>query len=59
MKLIAGIAKPSSGTVQVKGITVNGLPPERLSGTVAYVFQNPEDMFIGRPRMRMTEWKRC
>ncbi|WNS46586.1 energy-coupling factor transporter ATPase [Paenibacillus sp. MMS20-IR301] len=46
MKLIAGIARPSSGTVQVNGMTVNGLPPERLSGTVAYVFQNPEEMFI-------------
>ncbi|AIQ40224.1 MULTISPECIES: ABC transporter ATP-binding protein [unclassified Paenibacillus] len=46
MKLISGIARPSSGTVNVKGIEVNGVPPERLSGTVAYVFQNPEDMFI-------------
>ncbi|WP_042201231.1 ABC transporter ATP-binding protein [Paenibacillus camerounensis] len=46
MKLIAGITAPTGGTVQVKGITVNGLPPERLSGMVSYVFQNPEDMFI-------------
>ncbi|WP_246188003.1 ABC transporter ATP-binding protein [Paenibacillus tengchongensis] len=46
MKLIAGIAQPTAGTVTVKGITVNGQPPERLAGTAAYVFQNPEDMFI-------------
>ncbi|KUP23403.1 ATP-binding cassette domain-containing protein [Paenibacillus sp. DMB5] len=46
MKLIAGITVPTGGTVQVKDITVNGLPPERLSGIVSYVFQNPEDMFI-------------
>ncbi|MNO44600.1 putative HMP/thiamine import ATP-binding protein YkoD [compost metagenome] len=46
MKLIAGIVRPTAGTVDVKGITINGLPPERLSGTVAYVFQNPEEMFI-------------
>ncbi|MNB93043.1 putative HMP/thiamine import ATP-binding protein YkoD [compost metagenome] len=46
MKLIAGITAPTSGNVQVKHITVNGLPPERLSGIVSYVFQNPEDMFI-------------
>ncbi|MEK3748466.1 energy-coupling factor transporter ATPase [Paenibacillus sp. FSL E2-8871] len=46
MKLIAGIVRPTAGTVNVKGMTVNGLPPERLSSTVAYVFQNPEEMFI-------------
>ncbi|MEK4208499.1 MULTISPECIES: ABC transporter ATP-binding protein [Paenibacillus] len=46
MKLIAGIVRPIAGTVKVKEMTVNGLPPERLSGTVAYVFQNPEEMFI-------------
>ncbi|WP_052414646.1 ABC transporter ATP-binding protein [Paenibacillus sp. FSL R5-0345] len=46
MKLIAGIVRPTAGTVNVKGMVVNGLPPERLSGTVAYVFQNPEEMFI-------------
>lgn len=46
MKLIAGITVPTGGTVQVKDITVNGLPPERLSDIVSYVFQNPEDMFI-------------
>lgn len=46
MKLIAGIVKPTAGTVNVKGLTVNGLPPERLAGTVSYVFQNPEEMFI-------------
>jgi energy-coupling factor transport system ATP-binding protein len=46
MKLIAGITAPTGGTVNVKGITVNGLPPERLAGIASYVFQNPEDMFI-------------
>lgn len=46
MKLIAGITAPTDGKVNVKGITVNGLPPERLAGIASYVFQNPEDMFI-------------
>lgn len=46
MKLIAGIAKPSGGTVHVKGTLINGLPAERLSGIASYVFQNPEEMFI-------------
>ncbi|AIQ19059.1 hypothetical protein H70357_21855 [Paenibacillus sp. FSL H7-0357] len=46
MKLIAGITTPTGGTVYVKGMKVNGLPPERLSGIASYVFQNPEDMFI-------------
>ncbi|MEK4059042.1 MULTISPECIES: ABC transporter ATP-binding protein [Paenibacillus] len=46
MKLIAGITTPTGGTVHVKGMKVNGLPPERLSGIASYVFQNPEDMFI-------------
>ncbi|UQZ32172.1 hypothetical protein C2I18_00550 [Paenibacillus sp. PK3_47] len=46
MKLIAGITAPTGGTVNVKGMTVNGLPPERLAGIASYVFQNPEDMFI-------------
>ncbi|MRN56753.1 ABC transporter ATP-binding protein [Paenibacillus monticola] len=46
MKLIAGMVRPTEGTVNVKGIKVNGLPPERLSGIVAYIFQNPEEMFI-------------
>lgn len=46
MKLIAGIVQPTEGSAEVKGILVNGLPPERLAGIAAYVFQNPEDMFI-------------
>lgn len=46
MKLIAGIVKPTAGVVHTKGIKVNKLPAERLSGIAAYVFQNPEEMFI-------------
>ncbi|MNM60234.1 putative HMP/thiamine import ATP-binding protein YkoD [compost metagenome] len=46
MKLIAGIAKPSAGSVAVLGQDTNTVSIERLSRHVAYVFQNPEDMFI-------------
>ncbi|KAA9002383.1 energy-coupling factor ABC transporter ATP-binding protein [Paenibacillus spiritus] len=46
MKLIAGIARPSSGAVEVLGQDTRTLTLERLSREVAYIFQNPEDMFI-------------
>lgn len=46
MKLIAGIAKPSKGTVSVMGQSTKDLSIEQLSSNVAFVFQNPEDMFI-------------
>ncbi|MGZ7446097.1 ABC transporter ATP-binding protein [Paenibacillus sp. TH7-28] len=46
LKLIAGIAKPSAGSVAVLGQDTRGTPIEQLSRQVAFVFQNPEDMFI-------------
>lgn len=46
LKLIAGIAKPSAGSIAVLGQDTRGTPIEQLSRQVAFVFQNPEDMFI-------------
>ncbi|OMF71483.1 ABC transporter ATP-binding protein [Paenibacillus glucanolyticus] len=46
LKLIAGIAKPSSGSVEIMGQSTALSSMEQISSKVAYVFQNPEDMFI-------------
>lgn len=46
MKLIAGIAKPSDGSVTIMGQSTKELSIEQLSSNIAFVFQNPEDMFI-------------
>lgn len=46
LKLIAGIAKPSAGSVAVLGQDTRSTPIEQLSRQIAFVFQNPEDMFI-------------
>ncbi|WP_178024348.1 ABC transporter ATP-binding protein [uncultured Paenibacillus sp.] len=46
LKLIAGIAKPSDGNVDVLQQDTRSISIEQLSRDVAFVFQNPEDMFI-------------
>ncbi|EFU43232.1 ABC transporter related protein [Paenibacillus vortex V453] len=46
LKLIAGIAKPSSGSVEIMGQSTALSSMDQISSKVAYVFQNPEDMFI-------------
>ena len=46
LKLIAGIAKPSGGSVSIMGRNTKDVSMEQISANVAYVFQNPEDMFI-------------
>ncbi|GAA0846126.1 hypothetical protein GCM10008915_51810 [Bifidobacterium pullorum subsp. gallinarum] len=46
LKMIAGIAKPSSGSVEIMGQSTALSSMEQISSKVAYVFQNPEDMFI-------------
>lgn len=46
IKLITGIMKPSKGEVFVKSRSTRKLTPEKLSEVVAYVYQNPEEMFI-------------
>lgn len=46
LRLIAGIAKPNAGTVSVLGQATSSISLEQLSRDVAFVFQNPEDMFI-------------
>lgn len=46
LRLIAGIARPSGGSVEVLGLDTRSTSVEELSKHVAFVFQNPEDMFI-------------
>lgn len=46
LRLIAGIARPNAGTVSVLGQDTRSVSLEQLSRDVAFVFQNPEDMFI-------------
>lgn len=46
LKLIAGIVKPTSGDIRIRGVAAGQQSPESLSGQVSYVFQNPEEMFI-------------
>ena len=44
--MIAGIVKPNEGEVIVQGMKTSKASPEKLSGIVSYVYQNPEEMFI-------------
>ncbi|WP_181349035.1 ABC transporter ATP-binding protein [Thalassobacillus sp. CUG 92003] len=46
MKSLAGIIKPSEGTGQIGPFELEKTSLEKLSQVVAYVFQNPEEMFI-------------
>lgn len=46
LRLIAGIARPTAGTVSVLGQDTRSVSLEQLSRDIAFVFQNPEDMFI-------------
>ncbi|SFS54331.1 ABC transporter ATP-binding protein [Paenibacillus sp. 453mf] len=46
LKLIAGIVKPTSGYMQVNGQDVRVMTPEKMARHTAYVYQNPEEMFI-------------
>ena len=46
IKLIVGIVKPNKGDVIVQGMNTSKASPEKLSDTVSYVYQNPEEMFI-------------
>ncbi|MCM3782245.1 energy-coupling factor transporter ATPase [Neobacillus mesonae] len=46
LKLIAGIVKPTGGYMQVNGQSLKGMSPEKMARHTAYVYQNPEEMFI-------------
>ncbi|MGP4069131.1 ABC transporter ATP-binding protein [Halobacillus sp. B29] len=46
MKCLAGIIKPSEGTGHIGPYELEKTSLEKLSQVVAYVFQNPEEMFI-------------
>ncbi len=47
-KLIVGLLEPITGEVRVAGRSTAGLAPEDLAGTVAYVFQHPEQQLFAR-----------
>lgn len=46
MKLIAGIIRPSEGSVTVGSLETSSTLAEELASTVSFVFQNPQEMFI-------------
>ena len=46
MKMMVGLLKPSEGNVELNGIDVKKVKPEKLSKGVSLVYQNPEEMFI-------------
>lgn len=46
LRLIAGIRRPWEGEVNVCGQDTRHCTPEQLSDQVAFLFQNPEEMFI-------------
>lgn len=46
LRHIAGIRKPYAGELTVCGLDVRRETPERLADKVAFIFQNPEEMFI-------------
>lgn len=46
LKLVSGISLPQSGSVSVLGQITNRSSLERLAGQVAYIFQQPGEMFI-------------
>lgn len=46
IKLITGITKPTRGEIQICHLQASRSTPEKLSQHVAYVYQNPEEMFI-------------
>ncbi|RIX51082.1 ATP-binding cassette domain-containing protein [Paenibacillus nanensis] len=46
LKLISGLIKPLSGMLTVCGMDTRQASPEKLADYVAYIHQNPEEMFI-------------
>ncbi|OAB47523.1 cobalt ABC transporter ATP-binding protein [Paenibacillus antarcticus] len=46
LRLISGIRRPWEGKVTVCGTDTRQTTPEQLSDQVAFLFQNPEEMFI-------------
>lgn len=46
MKLLTGLIKPKSGDVYINGRATRKLKTEDLAREIAYVYQNPEEMFI-------------
>lgn len=46
LKLISGLMKPLEGDLFVNGESTARVSPEKLAEKVAYIYQNPEEMFI-------------
>lgn len=46
MKMMVGLLKPSDGSIELNGRSLQNVKPEELSRQVSLVYQNPEDMFI-------------
>lgn len=46
LKVISGIVKRAKGEIEFANLSIKKLLPETLSQHVAYIYQNPEEMFI-------------
>lgn len=46
LKLISGLLKPLSGDITYKNESTKKVSPEKLAEKIAYIYQNPEAMFI-------------
>ena len=46
LKMISGLVKPQGGSMLVNGQSTSKLSMEQLAEKVAYIYQNPEEMFI-------------
>ncbi|RFB12653.1 ABC transporter ATP-binding protein [Bacillus sp. HNG] len=46
LKVISGIVKRSDGDIEFTNLPITKFTPEVMSNHVAYIYQNPEEMFI-------------
>ena len=45
-RLLSGVLRPPEGSVFLRGADLRRVPDPQLTGTVGYVFQNPEHQFV-------------
>lgn len=46
LKLLSGLRKPYAGDAHICGMNIRHTSPETIADQVAFIFQNPEEMFI-------------
>lgn len=56
LKVLGGIVRPTEGVMELSGSPLKKFTPETLSDTLAFVFQNAEEMFIDDSVRREIEY---